>query len=498
MPPFVLALDMGTSSVRSLLFDRRGEPVAGTETQRAVDLLTTAGGGVEIDPRELRDLAFACLDETVAKAGGPIAAIGISCFWHSLLGLDAAGEPTTHVLMYSDTRSADQVDELKTELDDDEVHDRTGCRLHSSYWPAKFRWLQASNPETFARTVRWVAFSDYLLRQTHGFRATSLPMAAATGMMDVRKAEWDPEMIRAAGISPDSLPPIVPFTALDLPLASIFAQRWPRLAVAKWFPGVGDGVCANIGAGAVSADRIALTVGTTGALRVLAHITDMANLTIPADVFAYRIEPDSVLLGAAISNGGKLMAWLGELTGASLEGPEMVEAGERAPDGHGLTILPFLAGERSPLWSDRVTGVITGLTLHTDKADLLRAGLESVAFRLARLYGSARQVAADHHEIIANGGAILRSPFWLQITADAFGHPIRTLPETAEAAARGAAILALRGIGAIKNLGDVADPAAEAPTIRPIPGHTAIYRTAIARQTKLETLLYPNGAVWSE
>jgi gluconokinase len=176
----------------------------------------------------------------------------------------------------------------------------------------------------------------------------------------------------------------------------------------------------------------------------------------------------------------------------------MEEAAALPPDSHGLTILPFLTGERSPLWSDNVTGVVAGLTLHTDKADLLRAGLESVAYRFARLYESVGRSAASRHEIIANGAAILRSPVWQQITTDALGHPIRTLPEDAEASARGAALVALRGIGAIANLADAVDPVLGTPTVEPIPAHTTIYRGAIARQAKLENLLYPNGAVWSD
>jgi gluconokinase len=498
MPPLVLALDFGTSSVRSLIFNHRGDPIPGTESQREVELITTADGGVEIDPDELIELAFACLDETMTECSEPVAAVGISCFWHSLLGIDRDGQPTTPILMYSDTRSAADVDDLKTMLNDDEVHDRTGCRLHSSYWPSKLRWLKRTRPDAFAQTDRWIAFSDYLLLQMHGFQATAVPMAAATGMMDVRKAVWDPAMIRAAGVSPETLPPIRPFAAIDSSLAEQFAERWPGLINARWFPGVGDGACANIGAGAVSAERIALTVGTTGALRVLIQPDDMARLEIPADVFAYRIDEHSVLLGAAISNGGKLMAWLSELTGAELDGPEMETAADRTPDGHGLTLLPFLAGERSPLWNDRVTGVIAGLTLHTDRADLLRAGLESVAYRLARLHQSVGEAAAKPHEIIANGAAILRSPAWQQIMADSFNHDIRTLPETAEASARGAAVLALRGLGAIADLSDVNDPAASAPTVAPNPAHAAIYARAIARQTTLETLLYPSGAMWSD
>lgn len=498
MPSLTLALDIGTSSVRSLLFDGQGRRIEGSEAQRSSELITTADGGVEIDPEALLTSSFACFDQTLVEAGQPVDAVGISCFWHSLMGVDAAGRPTTPVLMYSDTRSAPDVADLKAALNDDATHARTGCRLHASYWPSKLRWLRRTRPEVVARTTRWLAFSDFLLERTHGIEATGVAMASATGMMDQRAAAWDPIMIEATEVDPATLPPIMPLDPIVQSLRPDYAARWPRLATARWLPGVGDGACANIGTGAVSAERIALTIGTTGAIRVLIHPPDLAAFAFPPDLFAYRLDADALLLGAAISNGGKLMAWLSELTGAGLDGPAMDKAAALPPDSHGLTMLPFLTGERSPLWNDNVTGAIAGLTLHTDKADLLRAGLESVAYRFARLYASVGPAAACRHEIIANGAAILRSPLWKQIVADALGHPIRTLPEDAEASARGAALLALRGIGALATLADAADPAAGAPTIEPVPAHTAIYRAAAARQAKLENLLYPNGSIWSE
>jgi gluconokinase len=180
-----------------------------------------------------------------------------------------------------------------------------------------------------------------------------------------------------------------------------------------------------------------------------------------------------------------------------MDGDDVARAADLAPDSHGLTILPFLAGERSPIWNDRATAVIAGLTLHTRREHLIRAAMEAVAYRFARLYEALRDVALADHQIVANGAAILRSPAWLQITADVLAHPLLALPPGDEASARGAAVAALDAIG-LAPLGSTGDPAANALLIVPNDAHIPAYQAARDRQARLERLLFPGGGRWDE
>lgn len=497
--PFVLALDIGTSSARALLFDRRGRALNDTEAQIAYDLTTTPDGGAEVDPVQLFDLVVESIDRVMAAPGAQsaqICGVGISCFWHSLMGVDAGGAPTTPVLLWADTRSAREVEELRAAYDQREVHQRTGCVIHSSYWPAKLRWLQHQSPEVVTNTARWCAFSDYLLRRLTGAEMTSVSMASGTGLLDFRAGVWDPLAIDMAGIAGDSLPRIAGQGEYVTALLPEFAERWPQLASVPWLPGLGDGACANVGTGAVGNDRIALSLGTSGAMRIVLDREVGSDLTIPEELWAYRLDHQRVVLGAAISNGGKVLAWLNELLGVEFDGPELAKAAELEPDSHGLTILPFLAGERSPIWNDRASAVIAGLTLSTGRPELLRAGMESVSLRLARLYEGLKRVVADGHLIVGNGAAILGSPTWLQITADALRHAVIALPPSEESSARGAAIVAMLNVGAIDGLRDVDDPAAGAEEIEPDADGAAAYQRALNRQRALERLLFPKGSSW--
>ncbi|HEY8446615.1 MAG TPA: gluconokinase [Thermomicrobiales bacterium] len=499
-PPLVLALDAGTSSVRALLFDRRGRALANAETQLGYELVTTPDGGAEMDADRLVELLAECVDATLANAAShadEIAAVAMSCFWHSLLGLDASGKPVTPVLYWADTRSAKQVAALRAELDRREVHARTGCVIHSSYWPAKLRWLCETRPEQFRSVARWTSFADYMITRFLGVDCMSVCMASGTGMLEQRTAEWDAQMAAAVGIDPTTLPPLVDRDQPAQGLRPEFAARWPALANVPWYPPLGDGACANLGCGAVSPDRIALTLGTTGAMRIIVPAPIGQPLTIPSDLWAYRLDRQCAILGAAISNGGLLLAWMSDLLGAPLEGDDMAKAAELPPDSHGLTILPFIAGERSPIWNDRATGIIAGMTLHTRREHVLRAAMEAVAYRFARLYDAIRAVAAPDHEIAANGAAILRSPLWLQITADTLAHPLLTLPPEEEASARGAAVAALDSLG-VAALGETDDPAAGVPVVPPDQTKAAAYRAGRERQMLLERLLFPDGGSWDE
>jgi gluconokinase len=496
--PFVLALDVGTSSLRALLFDRTGRAVEETEAQRRYDVRTTLDGGAEADAEPLFVLLLECIDSALAGArrrAGEIGGVGASCFWHSLMGLDEGGNAITPVYYWADTRSARQVDELGREIDVAAMHARTGCPLHSSFWPAKLRWLRATAPEVFGRVARWCSFGEYAMWRLHGRDAVgvSIAMASGTGMLDVRRLVWDAEMVAVTGIAPDQLAPLIDRDTPAASLLSPFATRWPVLAGVPWFPALGDGACANVGGGAIGPERLALTLGTSGAMRMVTRAVDLA---LPDRLWMYRLDRERGVLGGALSNGGNVIDWLRRMLGVELEAADWSAAGELAPDGHGLTLLPFVAGERAPSWNAHAHGVLAGLTLATGVAELLRAAMEAVAYRFALIYEALAPFAAASHEIVAGGAAILRSPAWLQIIADVLDHEVIAPPPDEEASARGAALMALVAIGALLDLGAAPDPTVAAVVYAPDRERHERYRKGLARHVRLEGLLFPDGRAW--
>jgi gluconokinase len=495
--PLIVALDAGTSSVRALAFDSLGQAIGKSEEQIPYRLETTPDGGATSPAEPLFDLTVKAIDGVVARLGDAatgVAAVGSTSFWHSLMGIDATGTPTTPVFYWADTRSSPEAARLRTELDPNAVWQRTGCRLHSSYWPAKLRWLRRTDPDTFRRTTRWLSFAEYALGRLcqEEAGAATICMASGTGLLDVHAMVWDAEMLDVSGIGVDCLSPLVDLGPPGC-LRSEFANRWPAIANARWFPALGDGACANVGSGATGPSRIALTVGTSAAVRMILPRPPDQEWIVPEGLWAYRLDRERAVLGGALSNGGNLLRWIWDTTGTDRDDETTAAAAALAPDSTGLTFLPFLAGERSPGWHDDASGVIAGLTLSTRSEHLIRAGMESVAYRLADVYDALRPLAAPDHEIVASGGAILVMPSWLQVTADSLGHTLIAADPGDESTARGAALRAAVEAGMLPGVNGDFDVAGSAFRYDPDMANHERYRAGRARQARLEQALVLTG-----
>jgi gluconokinase len=492
LQPYVLAIDLGTSSVRALVYDATGRAIEHLQAQLPYEIDTGLDGRSTFDANELRRLAETVVDEVCREIGDiTISAVGISCFWHSLVGLNGRGEPLTPVYYWGDNRSVEQVDQLRAELDRIYWRRRSGCVFHSNYWPAKLLWLQQTKPDLFSRVDLWTAPSGVLARSWLDTDSMSLCMASGTGMVDLSTGAWITDFGKLLQIDPTHLPPIVD---RDEPayLNAEYAQRWPRLADARWYPALGDGACAAIGSGSTDATRIGMTLGSSGATRIPVTAPLGAYPPLHDDLWIYRIDRGTALYGAAISNGGLMLDWTLELIDDPT-GDLRERAAGLAPASHGLTILPFLSAERSPIWNDRARGVISGLTLATTRAELLLAATEAVAFRLAETCDAVRAIAPPGARIIANGAALLKSDLMLQIVTDTLDAPVVALDPNLESAARGAAILALMSLDPTT----VAfDPTVGARVTTPDASRVAIYREARDRQNALLRLYQQTGSPW--
>jgi gluconokinase len=476
----VIALDIGTSSARAALYDARGRAVAGRFHQVAYEPSTSRDGAVEHDPRVLLDAATTCLDTVVrASRHDDVQAVGVTTFWHGLLGFDAEHRPVTPLFTWADSRSAPDAELLRGALDEGALHARTGCHLHSSYWPAKLRWLARDRPAEVTHVARWGSIGEYLELALFGEAATSLSMASGTGLFDQDALTWDLEAMAAANVEPEHLLPLCDRHEGRRGLRAPWATRWPALRSVPWYPAVGDGAASNVGSDCGDAGRIALNVGTSAALRVVADAAQRP----PRGLWRYRVDRRRALVGGATSEGGNVYAWCREVLrlpdGAALDR----ELAGRRPDDHGLTVLPFLAGERAPGWRGDRRAVMAGLSLDTTAVDILHAALESVALRLALVYDLLAPLAAPDHIVVASGGAISRSAHWRQMLADALGRPLHCSAES-EATGRGAALLALEAVGAVRdatalrgNIGEV---------IRPDPARHARYRAALERHRSFD------------
>ena len=486
-PSFLLSIDVGTSGVRAALFDERGNEVSGAQA-RSHRVLPPLSDFAELYADALVDEVVRTVDDLLTyhfHTAGQIDFIAISAFWHSLIGIDADGRSTTPLLTWADTRAATFAKNLRTKFDELEIHRRTGCRFHPSYWPAKLSWLKHENSKKFLATRCWLGFAEYLCLRLFGETGMTISMASATGLFNQRTCDWDWDFVEALSVSSDTLPEIKLRTSWRL--TDAFQFRWPALAEARLASVVGDGAANNIGAGCSTKDKLALMVGTSGAMRVVFE-GEPPNELSPA-LWCYRVSEQSVVVGGALSNGGGLVKWLTESLNVDVNAASLQkQLAALEPDSHGLTILPFWSGERSPGWSADARGTIFGLRQQTTPVEVVRATLESIAYRFALIARTLDQVAPGA-TIFASGNALRSSPVWLQIIADVLGRPLM-FGGTAEASIRGAALLALEAVGKIATIEE--DSVAVEQVFEPDMTRHARYEQGLARQEELYRRLYDN------
>lgn len=486
LAPLILTIDLGTTSTRATLYDGRADPVSGASVQIPNQLETGADGRATFDPQALWATTVDAIDQVLGRAevsAGAIAALTMDSFVGNVLGLDAQGQPVTPVYTYADTRNAPAVGTLREELGPEflaAAHDRTGCMLHTSYLPSRFAWLADAEPTRFAQVDRWVSVAEWIQQQLTGTLAVSVSVAAWTGLLNRRELTWDRAWLDRLPAGSDRLSPIVDSLTSLGTLLPAWQRRWPALAHAQVYPAVGDGAAANIGSGCDAPGRIALTVGTTGAMRMVVPPT---LGQVPGGLWLYRVDTPRALLGGATTEGGNLFAWLrGTL---ALPDADALEASLRSapPAAHGLMVLPFIAGERAPGWHESARATVSGIGLHTSPVDIVQAALEGIAYRFARIH---RLIIGDTdpgaQTIVASGGALLRSPAWLQIFADVLNQPVVALRD-AELTSRGLALLGLEACGAIAKPSDL--PPTFDREFEPVATAHAAHLRAMDRQQQL-------------
>lgn len=461
----VLAIDIGSSSTRTALFNQRGRVVPGTGARRKYSLQYTAAGGAELSPRVLLQAVRACLRETLQQDGKRkrITAVGGSAFWHGVLGLGRNGRPVTEIFTWADSRSAADAAWLREKFAEKKIHAQTGCMLRASFWPAKLRWLRRTNPALFRKVRRWVSPADWIFEEVFGAAGTSDSMASATGLYDLRTKSWHGELCEACGIDPKHL-------GVIRESSEGISSR--LISAAQIFNPIGDGAASNLGSGADTDGRVALNIGTSAAVRILTR----GRQSAPFGLFRYAVDRGRFVIGGATSNAGNLHQWC--LRHLRLRDSEAKALSRSPAANEHLTILPFWVAERAPTWPENLSGVILGLTQSTDAAAILRAATCATFYRIANILELLESKTGRAKEIIVSGG-IVRSKESLPLLADALGRDIGVAAET-EASLRGAAVYVL------EKLGYDPAPLSKPRLVRHDRAFAAKHRIRRARQNALE------------
>ncbi|MFB9993908.1 gluconokinase [Deinococcus oregonensis] len=485
----VIGLDLGTTAVKAVALDERGEVVARTTGGYA--LHSGADGSAVQDAEEVIAAALEALASLAGSLGdAPVLALVPSAAMHSLVLLDTAGTVLAPALTWADSRPAATLPSLREVMNPASCYAQTGCPLQAPYHPARLWWLRHHQPELWPRCARFVSLTDLLLYRLTGEWATSVGLASTTGLWNLQTGVWDAGMLETLGIGAGQLPPVY-----DAQTKVGSVQTGPLKGVTV-LAGSSDGALANLGVDPTRLGHSVVTVGTSGAVRRLGPVP---SLDPQAQTWSYRLDRVTHLSGGAINNGGLLLDWVrrqwyGDLSTEEGFGRLWSDAGLIPAGAGGLTLLPYLTGERSPHWRNDLSATLHGLQLHHTRAHVARAALEALAFSIKQVWerGQSPAAAALSQTVYSTGG-LAAEPLWNSVLASVLGVPVQA-SEVADASAVGAALLGHDQAGHASSTALLlAARAGAAFPIAPDPAQLHALQEARQRWQSLYALLYGEG-----
>jgi len=442
---YILGIDIGTGSTKAVAVGFNHDAFA--SAQYFYPTTVAQPGYSEQDPELIWEAFQQSIQDVVEQAGSAPETVSLSTAMHSLIAVDPNGKALAPMLTWADSRSADIAEKLLSSSLGKELYKLTGTPIHSMSPLSKLIWIRENEPQLFEKAYKFLSIKEYIWFKLFGTFECDYSIASCTGLMDIKKLTWCNEALAAAGITADKLSTLVPTTYVrkDFGLREVL----PVLNNETLFViGASDGCLANLGTGAIDEGIAALTIGTSGALRV-AGSKPVANEE--AMTFSYLLDEEIYINGGPINNGGIALKWhlkniynKNELSAedyeAAFAASEQIGAGAE-----GLIFLPYLQGERAPIWDSKSCGTFFGIGLEHHQAHFTRAVIEGICFALNDVLQSLVASGQQIDQLNVSGGFV-SSPLWLQILADITGKKL-LLATTADASAVGAAYLAMKATG---------------------------------------------------
>lgn len=479
---YVIGVDIGTTSTKALAFDENGWEAAGHHVE--YPLLAPQPLAAEQDPKQIYRAVITCI-KTAIQSGGIDAAritcVSFSSAMHSLIAVDKDGKPLTQCITWADNRSEPWAQRIKRELGGHAIYLRTGTPIHPMSPLSKLCWLRDSEPDLFVRATRFISIKEYVFHRLFGRYVVDYSIASATGLFNLAELAWDAEALRLAGVSADRLSLPVATTYTLSGLKSETAQATGLRPDTPFVVGASDGVLSNLGVNAVDPGVVAVTIGTSGAVRT---VVDRPQTDPQGRTFCYALAEKHWIIGGPVNNGGIVLRWIREnfspedsrRAGQPERDPydSLIGLAAQIPAGsEGLIFHPYLTGERAPLWNANARGSFFGLALHHRKEHMIRAALEGVIYNLYSVLAVLESLAGAARKIHATGG-FARSELWCQMMSDIFNRDI-DVPHSHESSCLGAAVLGLYALGRIDSLSAVSGMIGISAHHRPEPGNAAIY-----------------------
>ncbi len=438
-----IGIDVGTTSIKVIAVDGNGEQVSYHKV--VIPIRHTDEGGAEQEAPIVYEAVMQALQVVVNDVAGKFAVgqIGFSAAMHSVLAVDASGAPLSSAWTWMDLRAKEQSARLWSNPEGEEMYRRTGTPVHPMTMAMKLLWMREQAPEMLHRATKFVSLKEWIWFRWFGLWQIDESMASTTGLYATRTSTWDDLAISLVGVKPQQLSEIVPTTYCTQVAHSPVLRDLGLGSETDVNIGATDGVLANLGVGAVTPETMVITVGTSCALRVT---VDRPATHAETRSFCYVLDNGKYVIGGPSNSGGVAVERMyrqvmGGMTEAELAvnlNKALQEAGD-VDTGH-LLCMPYVAGERAPLWNPDASAAWIGVELHHQPVHLLRAVVEGILYNAYWIATGLFEQTGKPQRLMASGG--LLEVEWIRRTlADVFGIPVEYYDE-GDASSVGAAMLA--------------------------------------------------------
>ena len=431
---YFTGIDIGTTSTKGVVFDISGKVLA--QKSIAYDMFHPKPNWSEQNPDEIYVAVTECL--AFLDKRSLLQTLSFSSAMHIIMAVDIAGKPLTNLIVWADNRAIEIGNKLKKSELGQEIYQSTGTPIHPFSFLCKILWLKENEPEIFGNAHKFIGIKEYVWHKLFGHYEIDVSLASATGMMNIKDLCWDKKALALVGIGEEKLPKIVPTT---------FSRTTQSL---NYFIGAADGPLANLGTGAMGKSKLAFTMGTSGAVRICVeeYYADPQMRT-----FNYLLSENQHVIGGATNNGAVVIQWLKEqLLQTATSTEELIEKAEKVSAGaENLVFLPYILGERAPVWNADAKGIFFGLSINHTQAHLTRAVMEGLILNLYSV-GKVLMEKFPIDEICASGG-FAKSDFWLQLVADIFRKKV-IVSTNVEGSAWGAVLISMNALNIIPTISE--------------------------------------------
>lgn len=461
---YVIGLDIGTTSTKAIAFDTYGKIIA--ENQIGYPILNPQPFYFEQDcevifQAVIQSIAYITTNVPLKSLEYHLAGVCFSSAMHSLIAVDKRGTPLTNCIIWADTRSKDYADTIKNSAQGHEIYMQTGTPIHPMSPLCKLVWMKDQLKAVYDRAFKFISVKEYVLFRFFGKYVVDYSIASATGLFNIHTFRWHEPSLALAGITAGKLSVPVPTTFPMMGVDESYARLMGVEATTPFIVGASDGCLANLGSNAIKAGDACITIGTSGAIRVMA---DEPRSDPKERIFSYILTQQKFVLGGPVNNGGVIFRWFRD-NFAQLEVKEALEKGidpyailtakaaEVRAGAEGLVFLPYLLGERAPHWNANAKGNYFGIQMQHKQAHFVRALLEGIVFGIYSVGKALEETTGDINTIYVNGGFV-RSSTWVQILCDVFNKKV-VVTESFESSALGAAVVGMKALGFIASIEEV-------------------------------------------